>query len=105
MVHAVLDSEPELREEERHPESHSSLDLGKPGTNYVVSRRFPAVDARYRSLYASSLAVRYRGQAVDGADFQHLLGDADAVRGWAGGRLESAGRALPAWMYAPFRSG
>ncbi len=91
----MLDGETTLGHELRHPEAHG----GPTGTNLLVGRLFRFIDSPFKSLFGTSLSVRYYGQQVTEADYRDLRdSDYEQIRSWAGQALSRQGRAVPDFL-------
>lgn len=96
LVHAVLDGHVGLGHELRHPEAHGGL----TGTNLLVARLFRYIDGPYKSLFGTSLAVRYYGQQVAADNYRERRNnDYEQIRTWAQQELSEQGRhSLPEFL-------
>jgi hypothetical protein len=98
LAHAVFAIESGLRAEMRHPDSHTGVDLNRPGTNTVIKRHFPGIERPYMSMYATSLGVRYQGQQVSESRYLRQLAKLDEVKAWARRKLAENGCDVPTWL-------
>lgn len=98
LAHAVFGCDPELRDEMRHPISHTDPDLTKPGTNTVIKRHYRVVEEEYLALFGVSLGVRYEGQHVNEALLNDCRRDLEGIMRWAAFQLRHASRDVPDWL-------